>query len=562
MVYWSRWSVPVGSEDLQYYYLPLQSITGTGRFFPKQFTVRALSHLKGSLSCGHMICIWGVNFVSISGCLGLTICLLSVLSSCFLSASRWWRLSFVFPNCLWLSPFPTYFLYCAWIRITHDRSSLSLHFLPGAPLIHAFLFILKKKKNRTGTCLQRVPPSFSWYISGPFWPQQDNSVSWPHGSVPLWCRRFSLSSTACFCFSSFSLAAVSLLANASICSWRAFLGDHCPSQKIMCRSTSPGIVWEKQGSRNFYTYPFLKCFTFVSSSQNAEPRLNFLDTRPLTFLMAAFTATGTVPAVPSVMTTARVPTRCTIESSRIAWTKHGKSKNCTNIFAIIALNTWNLWSLWDLKQLPGVSEIVPTKKCRIISSLLGKRKHENPPHLSNTPNTCARHQTSRIWAVLWINHSQMKAKRNLLQGIIQDHKCSDSPRFQGPPRDPVSSTKSCHCAPLLFHTPPCLDRFSNRFGDWPRGPGETSKNHGIFFRCGNVHQVSPPKKTKCLAPTCLPTRPPEIFPPQTCVLRHCQADDPRRGELQSHPWTGQCRHTMTMALVSQHISTKHTPPEN
>lgn len=151
-----------------------------------------------------------------------------------------------------------------------------------------------------------------------------------------------------------------------------------------------------------------------------------------------------------------------------------------------------------MKQLPGVSEIVPTKKCIIISSLLSKRKHENPPHHSNTPNTCARHQTSRIWAVLWINHSQMKAKRNLLQGIIQDHKCSDSPRFQGPPRDPVSSTKSCHCAPLLFHTPPCLDRFSNRFGDWPRGPGETSKNHGIFFRCGNVHQVSPPKKQSAL----------------------------------------------------------------
>ena len=139
----SLWDLKIYGTII-YHYNPLPELAG---FFPNSLLLGHILIWRQPLLWLHDLHL-GVNFVSISGCRGLTICLPSVLCACFLSASRWWRLSFVFPNCLWWSPFPTYFLYCAWMRMTHDRSSLSLHFLPGAPLIHTFLFILKKKQNR------------------------------------------------------------------------------------------------------------------------------------------------------------------------------------------------------------------------------------------------------------------------------------------------------------------------------------------------------------------------------------------------------------------------------
>ena len=68
----------------------------------------------------------------------------------------------------------------------------------------------------------------------------------------------------------------------------------------------------------------------------AEQSIIFLDTRPFTFRMAAFTARGTVRLMLLVMITASCfRLACTVASSRMA-IKHEKSDTCTTMRASIA----------------------------------------------------------------------------------------------------------------------------------------------------------------------------------------------------------------------------------
>ena len=128
----------------------------------------------------------------------------------------------------------------------------------------------------------------------------------------------------------------------------------------------------------------------------AEQSIIFLDTRPFTFRMAAFTARGTVRLMLLVMITASCfRLACTVASSRMA-IKHEKSDTCTTMRASIAHEkglkiatcifavrlTAARWFLTDLSK-----QAASPKQPSIGTQVAGRRtpSHRMPPEEHQRP---------------------------------------------------------------------------------------------------------------------------------------------------------------------------------